>query len=1428
MFWMKSLKTGGTDLQAVISLLRHIVLSFSLILILSAKVNAADISALDFNGNMLGKIIPDGSIISFDNELIGHITADGFAIDENNSLIGGIVPQGVVISVDNSILGKVNNDGTVTSVNDKLIGKALPSGLVVSDNYDVLGMVISPGLVYDDNGKIVGRISGDGKFYNLSGENVGYVTASGYVYAPVGTERKISLVGRLISSKMVVSSNGKFIGSVTPDGKVINLEKKIIGAVHANGFVYDADNSIVGHVVENGYAFNFNGDYLGVVSYDGSVINKGNVIGYAVYGNRVINKDRELIGFTIDVASTVNTPDGKYLGRLSENGNVVKARDIIGKVGASGKIINDKGDVIGIVNVAGPVFDYLGQLRANAAINGKVISLDGTELGYMQHKNAYDRKGRQLGKLLAGYVNYNNNNEFIGVSGITSSLLVNNEIYTVSPYGYVFDENQNLAGRGYPFSNIISPEGNILSYVSERGKIESETLSNVAKLTSGGVVLDEKNQPLGNVVIADYVTDFAGKSIGYTSFSNFIIDSQNVQNAKILPDYSVVGISGSPVVAKGKAGNSSVSISINGDYLGTNLFNGTVTNAGSQVGKISADGYVLDNLGALFGATVLPGAVVSPLCQFQGVVSSNGDARTVKDGLLGTILANNQVINETEEVIGQVINPGIVISTSGRILGVQTAIGTVLNYANQNLGCQDLQGRIRNAQNDIIGQVIPNTVVMDFDNRIIGSTDFIGNIIDNTGKKIGTIRADENVYSDLGKSIGTLFRYKVAFDNNNTYLGRINHQGDVVSDNGEVLGRVNYNGLVLKANGEEGFALYDLYVYDDEGKTVGYIAKNGHVYSIMGELKGAIYRGFVLDKKQNLIARGARDYYIRNDNHEILGYLKFNGDVVNNKNVVVGKLNENGEILDSSEKYIASADPLQYYHLPKSEETLPVEPIRVSQDIIEFDNPDDDNSINSDTTETGLIDDESSLAINEVPSKYKLIGIAVTPGGKYIGDIYSNNEVIDENGKVIGAKGEDGQIRNITGEVIGIAQDKKKEKNKAANSNWWKEIMNGVTASPYNTNDDAVNVGPGGGIGPGGRYNPKRAEILAQLQNSRRQSLSGKSISSNFDAASYTGWQDSWEGVKRSISTLRVNMDNMIGADKPIPAVLARSLVSLGSAPVTAIVERNIYGDTGRNVIIPAGSRILGGLDGEGDNDESNSEGRFDGTSGGVKLEITWQRIIRPDGIAFILNSSRSQTGDAQGRGGGALGYVDEQLVKKYTVPLLGSIATSAITYMMAADQDATGEVETSKQQAASDARQQFMEKMNEILDEIIQNKSQIEPVTFIPAGTRIIIYPREDLWLRTAKQVEKGEKSTADTEKIEAFARNDLNEEINNNQQPVVQGSNNQQQGQTTTFAGSNNQNQQSNNQQTVGAIPPPAADGTVTTTPYDEDELSGDIELF
>lgn len=559
--------------------------------------------------------------------------------------------------------------------------------------------------------------------------------------------------------------------------------------------------------------------------------------------------------------------------------------------------------------------------------------------------------------------------------------------------------------------------------------------------------------------------------------------------------------------------------------------------------------------------------------------------------------------------------------------------------------------------------------------------------------------------------------------------------------------------------------------------------------------------------------------------------------------------------MDAGGRVIAVAEKLQYYQKPVEPETENGTEPAVESKGEETENKTSaedareqnktDKTAESGDAQSGISTEEENIPelteeekeAADTKINHKVIGIAVTPGGRYIGDVYSNNKVIDETGTVVGNMGENGEITDKEGNTVGSLQEQKSEDTKNVNTRWWQQIASGATVNPWDYRNEVTNVGPGGGIGPGGRYNPKRAAILSQLQEERRRTMTAAKVMPGYNAASYTGWQDDW-GINRAVSTLRVNMDNMITADKPIPAVLARSLISLGEAPVTAIVERNVYGDSGRNVIIPAGSRVIGGLQ------TVDVESRFDNSSGGVKLEISWSRIIRPDGIAFLLDAGRTQTGDAQGRGGGALGYVDEQLVKKYTLPIVGTMVSSAITYMMAADEDSTGEVETSKQQAATDARQEFMDKMDQILQEIIDSKSQIQPVTYVPAGTRIIIYPMTDLWLRSTKDIEKNVETARpgggdgglvnEVYPDDGGTRSTSQVEGNNanNSQKVILGN----QAQTNNNNGGDglvNENPQNNPnapqpRKNIGAIPPPAADGSVAEAPESEEEISGDIELF
>ena len=216
--------------------------------------------------------------------------------------------------------------------------------------------------------------------------------------------------------------------------------------------------------------------------------------------------------------------------------------------------------------------------------------------------------------------------------------------------------------------------------------------------------------------------------------------------------------------------------------------------------------------------------------------------------------------------------------------------------------------------------------------------------------------------------------------------------------------------------------------------------------------------------------------------------------------------------------------------------------------------------------------------------------------------------------------------------------------------------------------------------------------------------------------------------AEKTISSYRVDMDRMILADKAIPAVLTRSLDSrFPEVPASAIVERNIYSESGRKIIIPAGSRLIGEMSPGGGAGEDNSLA--------TKMNISWKRLIRPDGAAFFFQDEAS-SGDAQGRGG-VSAYLDLQLIKRFGMPTLSTVISSAILYLSASNDKPTlssdGEVALSeRQEAAQDARTNFSDQMDQMFQDVLDDLSKLMPAVYVPSGTRITVFAKTDLWLRS------------------------------------------------------------------------------------------------
>ncbi len=1424
-------------------------LAFFSVLFFAAPAAAIEITAIDFNGDLIGKVIPDGKVVSLDNQLIGNVTADSLIVNFDGELIGGVIPQGIAIGNDNKLLGKVSNDGSVRLASGKIVGKVLPNGLVVDDYFNVLGAVLFPGLIYSDDGKTVGRLTGDGLYTNLQGQQIGFVSPDGYAYRKVGNDYLLD--GRLISSKMVISLDGAFIGSVSPGGNVTDFEAQTIGFVKANGYVYNENNQIIGQIVRSGFAFDNNGKYIGFVTYNGEVVNKDDLVGRMRADGRIADAKGEIIGFAVDLAATATDLEGRYLGRIMPGGSLAQAREVIGQVGPRGTVINKDGKIIGRLVNAGPVFNFRGALRAHALKSGAVISLEGTPLGNVRANLAYDNNGLVFGATLNNELVIAPGGKSLGMSGINASVMDGSERKFVSPFGFLFSSDGVLSGSTMTLAPVYNLTGAVIAYMMPNGSMYNKGVVALGRLTEAGINIDERNRILGRNIAADYAFSAAGELLGILSETNMVLDKGLKPKAKILPDNSVVKagknteVNFNPQV--GTASDQHLVLGVTGSLFGYADIDGAVRNpAGRVAGKVVDGGLVIDNSGLPVGETSGYKAVVDGDCALLGVVTPQGDIRNYRETFIGRMLWNGQAVSETGAVIGYQVIPGSVIDFNGNIQGTISPSGQVMAYGGELLGCIDKRGKLRNADGEIIGGQTEFYPVMNVNGVFIGRTVLDGTVVNEANEFIGYMQPNDNVNSKTGVPVGQLFKYRFAFDNDNNFLGRVGSDARVFNAKNEEVGKVEFGGAVLKDGKNIGYALYDMYVYDNDANVIGYITRDGNVLTVNGRKLGRIDKGFLINGENKVAGRGNRDFYIRNQNNVVLGELELNGSLVDSANHVIGSLKDNGRILDSNGNVLAIAKPLQYYSLLKElteaeaarlaaekaeAERLAAEQAAAAGNYVIGDDgylrdangniigrilPDGtvvdlngnvighinengefvglDGKVKGKTSKDGyVVGDDGYLRdangniigrvlpdgtvvdlngnvighINEngefvgldgkvmgkvngggadwyskpvqigaIPEigvvgeeemkKYrKSLGIALTPDGEYLGDIMDDGSVVDKKGNVVGKKMPDGLIIDDDGTLIGIEEVKKPD-----SSGMFVPAGTFGPGGAYGTGMGAGgNLGPGGGFGPGERYDPQRAAALAAAQNQRRQAMSVGKISSGIRPESFDGYQKNWDeqGIAKAVSSWRVNLSEMIFADKPIPAVIARSIDSNNPTPVTAFVERNVYAEEGRNVVIPAGSRLMGTLGGLTAGTET--------TSSSAKVQITWERLIRPDGSLFVFQGI---TGDAQGRGG-ALGYLDQQLFKKYTLPIMTTALTSYTSYIMAPkdDDDSSSDTESPRQQAANDARQNFLQDMNRIFEQILADKTNIKPLTYVPAGTRIIVYPNIDLWLRTPERDE-------------------------------------------------------------------------------------------
>ena len=216
---------------------------------------------------------------------------------------------------------------------------------------------------------------------------------------------------------------------------------------------------------------------------------------------------------------------------------------------------------------------------------------------------------------------------------------------------------------------------------------------------------------------------------------------------------------------------------------------------------------------------------------------------------------------------------------------------------------------------------------------------------------------------------------------------------------------------------------------------------------------------------------------------------------------------------------------------------------------------------------------------------------------------------------------------------------------------------------------------------------------------------------------------------------------------KPIPATIVSevradpSLYKDGarSLPVRATVDRNVYSDNGRTVVIPAGTLLLGYVTGE-------IPGPYK-TVG--RMDIRWYQFILPNGVEFNFTGNPNQdpfSGDSQGRAG-VPGYGSTDYIEQMVLPLLTAVVPAAVNmiapitdkFVNQIDLDNNTVVQSGTVRSSELAKNEIITAWNQVAQKfIVDMLDNTVPPFSIAAGTRITVFSPADLVITCGENDDK------------------------------------------------------------------------------------------
>lgn len=1244
-------------------------------------------------GKEVGVISDTGEILSPAKTKIGRVLANGLAVSNDGKVLGGVFPDVSLAMSGEGVIGYPTYQGTVNDKNGRQIGALSPFGLVLGSEGDVVGKLVRVGAYLNTQNQLIGWSSFDGDLVGRDGRTIGHIVAGG-----IALDKSGVVLGSLVNRGFAVDSAGQFLGPISPDNRIVGPDASNKGILKASQFVYNANQEIVGQLLKPGVAVDQNGQFIGWVRVDGSVENDKGFVGRISLDRHVLNQNGSIVGSYIPLDSVAFADMEKSIGFVNGDGSIV---DLNGQIQGSavtplfvarnGRMVGRLSDELPFVND-----NTTGKLIGIGNLNGSVIvANDNKPLGSVMTNGLVVNLTKEVVGGLAP-IGFPVTNTLVSLGEVmkTGEIVFNEKLEGMSTgTGVIYNTQNVLAGSVLSPSVFIGRNGALIGRSMGTSNIVNKDNQKLATQMPFGSALTLDNLWAGGVLPMGVAVNDDALEVGIVTADGALISRDNAVVARIMTDGVAVSVSDRELFTTmpyaGNLTKQGLPVGYDNEVLGRTTLSGDILNASDKkVYRILDDGTILGGELPLAGAVVSFGTAVSHDGTVLGILAGDGTIQSATQETKGTIAVNGAVkgshqleilgaivpdplVTNNCQIVGQTTHNGQVINGRGEVVGRVLPDKWVVNTRNERIGRVTRKGAVLSPTGEFLGRTLPDSTVVDTRGVNMGCARNDGSVVDNTGAVVGHVIERGLAIGEDGKPIGRVKFNGDVVDKNNTKIGQVlgDGKGTIVDSEGNVIGRMipkdqeiffHPDGTVSGTFGLDGTFT------DPQGNAVFRVLPNGDIVDpVTGEVIGRLKDGQIVDMSGKSLDGVT---VLRDKEGRVLGIIS-GCDVLNNYGEKIASIMADGSIIDLNGEVFGTVLGDGKLLAPDGSE----------MGSVGGTNPRLDRCGIKTTTGLGGADGSGTA------------GRRIFIGKKAF--TINNGSIIDETGTVIGYMGEDGRPYSMDNRLLTGADSQ------------------GRTRPDL---DKKTEVTP--------EQVAQMQQLLAQKRASMRQGISKVIKPDGKLLAKSKKKQDPNWGLPRIVSSWPVDMSRMIMKDKAIPAVIVRSIDSrYVDVPVTAIVERHIYSESGRNILIPAGSRIIGKAEsGQGENHVA-------------KLDITWERLVRPDGGAFIF---QGVSGDAQGRGGVAA-YLDEQLMKKYGKPVLTSTVTSAISYMMAVNDDVTTtengtQTTSSKSEAASDARENFINAMDQIFQQLIDESTDIPPVVYVPSGTRVTVFSNEDLWLRS------------------------------------------------------------------------------------------------